>query len=134
MFSIVYHVYVQYVHACVICMYVPVQVELIWAKRLQQWKTEKAARKKLLQDVIDTRKKQIEEKCMYRLNHANTHAHINTPGMRYTYVLTILPIILFFYVLICVLLLATNLRTYLHTYVYQSQHCLRNLKPTTYSS
>ena len=60
-------------------MYVPVQVELIWAKRLQQWKTERDARKKLLQDVIDTRKKQIEEKCTYgRLNQTNTHVHTLT--------------------------------------------------------
>ena len=101
-------------------MYVPVQVELIWAKRLQQWKTEKAARKKLLQDVIDTRKKQIEEKCMYRQNHVNTHAHINTPGMRYTYVLTILPIILFSYVLIRMCPIAIHkpaIHTYIHTYI-----------------
>ena len=39
------------------------QVEKIWAKRLQQWKTEKEARKKLMQDVLETRKKQIEHKC-----------------------------------------------------------------------
>ena len=38
-------------------------VEKIWAKRLQQWKTEKESCKKLEQDVLETRKKQIEHKC-----------------------------------------------------------------------
>ena len=41
------------------------QVEKIWAKRLQQWKMEKDARKKLMQDVLEMRKKQIEYKCEF---------------------------------------------------------------------
>ena len=40
------------------------EVEKQWAHRLEQWKQEKAARRKLMQDVLNTRKKQIEEKCM----------------------------------------------------------------------
>ena len=40
------------------------EVEKQWARRLEQWKQEKAARRKLMQDVLNTRKKQIEEKCM----------------------------------------------------------------------
>lgn len=40
------------------------EVEKQWARRLEQWRQEKAARKKLMQDVLNTRKKQIEEKCM----------------------------------------------------------------------
>ena len=43
------------------------EVEKQWARRIEQWKQEKAARKKLMQDVLDTRKKQVEEKCMCSL-------------------------------------------------------------------
>ena len=39
------------------------EVKAQWQKRLEQWKKEKEARKKLMQDVLDTRKKQIQEKC-----------------------------------------------------------------------
>ena len=39
------------------------EVEKNWAKRLEQWRKEREARRKLMQDVLDTRKKQIEEKC-----------------------------------------------------------------------
>ena len=45
------------------CLLLSLQVEKIWAKRLQQWKTEKEARKKLMQDVLEMRKKQIDHKC-----------------------------------------------------------------------
>lgn len=38
------------------------EVEKQWARRIEQWRQEKAARKKLMQDVLNTRKKQIEEK------------------------------------------------------------------------
>lgn len=41
------------------------EVEKQWARRLEQWRQEKAARKKLMQDVLNTRKEQIEEKCMH---------------------------------------------------------------------
>lgn len=41
------------------------EVEKQWARRLEQWKQEKVARRKLMQDVLNTRKKQIEEKRMY---------------------------------------------------------------------
>jgi len=41
------------------------EVEKQWARRIEQWRQEKAARKKLMQDVLDTRKKQVEEKCMH---------------------------------------------------------------------
>ena len=43
------------------------EVEKQWARRIEQWRQEKAARKKLMQDVLNTRKKQIEEKRMYTL-------------------------------------------------------------------
>ena len=39
------------------------EVEKQWAKRLEQWRKEREARKKLMQDVLNERKKQIEEKC-----------------------------------------------------------------------
>ena len=39
------------------------EVERQWSKRLDHWKKEKQARKTLMQDVLDARKKQIEEKC-----------------------------------------------------------------------
>lgn len=41
---------------------VTAEVAKQWAKRVEQWRREKEARKKLMQDVIDTRRKQIEEK------------------------------------------------------------------------
>jgi len=41
------------------------EVEKQWARRLEQWRQEKAARKKLMQDVLDTRKQQIKEKCQF---------------------------------------------------------------------
>lgn len=40
------------------------EVEKQWARRIEQWRQEKAARKKLMQDVLNTRKKQIEEKLL----------------------------------------------------------------------
>ena len=43
------------------------EVEKQWARRLEQWRQEKAARKKLMQDVLDTRKQQIKEKCQFYL-------------------------------------------------------------------
>lgn len=39
------------------------EVEKQWGKRVEQWRKEKEARRKLMQDVLDTRKKQIQEKC-----------------------------------------------------------------------
>lgn len=38
------------------------EVEKQWAKRLEQWRKEREARKKLMQDVLNERKKQIEQK------------------------------------------------------------------------
>ena len=43
------------------------EVEKQWARRIEQWRQEKAARKKLMQDVLNTRKQQIEEKRMCAL-------------------------------------------------------------------
>lgn len=34
-----------------------------WAKRTEQWKREREARAKLMQEVIESRKQQIQEKC-----------------------------------------------------------------------
>jgi len=45
-----------------------------WERRLEQWRQEKAARKKLIQDVLDARKQQIKEKCQFYfsvVNHCN---------------------------------------------------------------
>ena len=39
------------------------EVQKQWAKRVNQWRMEREARKKLLQNVLETRKKQIQEKC-----------------------------------------------------------------------
>ena len=41
------------------------EVQKQWAKRVKQWRMEREARKKLLQDVLDTRKKQIQERREY---------------------------------------------------------------------
>ena len=41
------------------------EVEKQWGKRLEQWRKEREARKKLMQDVLNERKKQIEEKCEF---------------------------------------------------------------------
>ena len=38
------------------------EVEKQWAKRAAQWKQEAQARQKLLQDVLNTRKMQLQEK------------------------------------------------------------------------
>lgn len=38
------------------------EVEKQWAKRLEQWRKEREARMKLMQDVLNERKKQVEEK------------------------------------------------------------------------
>ncbi len=38
-----------------------------WAKRTEQWKREREARAKLMQEVLDTRKQQIKEKCKLTL-------------------------------------------------------------------
>ena len=38
------------------------EVEKQWQVRLNQWNREKEARRKLLREVVDTRKKQIQEK------------------------------------------------------------------------
>jgi len=43
------------------------EVEKQWTRRLEQWRQEKAARKKLMQDVLDARKQQIKEKCQIYL-------------------------------------------------------------------
>ena len=43
------------------------EVEKQWAKRLEQWRKEREARKKLMQDVLNERKKQIEEKCQFNV-------------------------------------------------------------------
>ena len=43
------------------------EVQKQWARRLELWRQEKAARKKLMQDVLDARKQQIKEKCQFYL-------------------------------------------------------------------
>lgn len=39
------------------------EVEKMWDKRIKQWKLEKAARRKLLEDVMAARRLQLQEKC-----------------------------------------------------------------------
>ena len=39
------------------------EVEKQWAKRTQQWRKEREARRKLMDDVLKTRRQQIKEKC-----------------------------------------------------------------------
>ena len=39
------------------------EVKKQWGKRMEQWRKEREARKKLMQDVMETRKQQIKEKC-----------------------------------------------------------------------
>lgn len=43
---------------------VSAEVERQWAQRLAQWRKEKEARRKLMQDVMQTRQEQIKQKCM----------------------------------------------------------------------
>lgn len=50
------------------------EVQKQWAKRVEQWRMERQARKKLMQDVLDTRKKQIQERCMLSCT-CNHHAN-----------------------------------------------------------
>ena len=43
---------------------VSAEVERQWAQRIAQWRKEKEARRKLMQEVIETRQEQIKQKCM----------------------------------------------------------------------
>ncbi len=39
----------------------------MWQKKLAQWRLEKAARKKLLEEVLASRRMQVAERCMLSL-------------------------------------------------------------------
>ena len=39
------------------------EVEKMWDKRVRQWKIEKTARQKLLDEVLASRRQQIQQKC-----------------------------------------------------------------------
>lgn len=41
------------------------EVEKQWNKRAEQWQREADARKELLHDVMETRKQQVQRKCMF---------------------------------------------------------------------
>ena len=41
------------------------EVEKMWQKRLNQWKLEREARKKLLADVLEGRARQLQERCKF---------------------------------------------------------------------
>ncbi len=41
------------------------EVERQWQKRLNEWAKQRAARKKLMNDVLQTRRRQVEERCKY---------------------------------------------------------------------
>ena len=45
---------------------VSAEVEKQWKQRLAQWRKEKEARRKLVNDVMETRKKQIQEKSLLK--------------------------------------------------------------------
>ena len=52
------------------------EVEKQWAKRLEQWRQEKAARKKLMDEVMEGRKRQIQDKrklCCTAKAHTNNY-------------------------------------------------------------
>ncbi len=57
------------------------EVQRQWAKRVNQWRMEREARKKLMKDVLDTRKKQIQDKCEQLLECLNLHT-INTVSLK----------------------------------------------------
>lgn len=42
--------------------HITAEVERQWSKRVHQWKQERQARKQLMHQVMDTRRKQLEEK------------------------------------------------------------------------
>ena len=44
---------------------VTAELEKQWRGRIEQWKKEREARRKLMQEVMETRKKQIEEHSKY---------------------------------------------------------------------
>jgi len=39
------------------------EVEQQWGKRVAQWRKEKEARRKLMDDVMQKRRQQVQEKC-----------------------------------------------------------------------
>lgn len=39
------------------------EVDQQWGKRVAQWRKEKEARRKLMDDVMQTRRQQVQEKC-----------------------------------------------------------------------
>ena len=39
------------------------EVDKMWEKRSRQWKIEKMARQKLLEEVLESRRQQIQQKC-----------------------------------------------------------------------
>lgn len=41
------------------------EVEANWQKRLAQWRREKEARRKMLEEVMSERNRQIQERCKY---------------------------------------------------------------------
>ena len=47
------------------------EVEKMWERRVQQWKMQKHARQELLAQVMESRRQQIEEKCMYYKSYNN---------------------------------------------------------------
>ena len=42
-------------------------VEKMWQKKIAQWRIEREARNRLMQDVMETRKRQLQEKCKLSL-------------------------------------------------------------------
>ena len=45
---------------------IQMEVERMWQKRLAQWKLEREARKKLMQDVLAIRAQQVQERCEWQ--------------------------------------------------------------------
>ncbi len=46
---------------------VSVEVEKQWEKKMDHWQREAEARQKLLHDVLDIRKEQVQDKCQYKI-------------------------------------------------------------------
>lgn len=46
------------------------EVERQWQKRLKEWARQRAARKKLMNDVLQTRRQQVQEKCKILQKHS----------------------------------------------------------------
>ena len=74
------------------------EVEKMWARKIQQWKVEKLARQKLLEEVMESRRRQLQEKCEHswlekyfdqfqvdKFNNRRSNLMINVSSLRISY-------------------------------------------------